>query len=204
MLQNNDFKNKMMDKIKLYSDRQYLEGYIRNEFLTSDNDADIFLNISDKDELFDTWTTGNQLDLENDVYDFIEEKTSMLDSDIPINLHIIGIEFNSLEQEKIKHILKEHYAIELYKVQKIYKMLQHKIISLFLIGICSLLCYLVLYLFTDFSFFLEVFGFVFSFALWEAFDSLIYSFSEIRIEREAVTQNLLINVTFDNDKDMKE
>ena len=120
----------------------------------------------------------------------------MLDSDVQINLHIIGTKFNSNEQGMIKHILKEHYAIELYKVQKKYNMYKKKIISLFFTGFLSVLCYLILYLYTDFEFFLEVFGFIFSFALWEAFDALIYGFSEVKVERNDITQNLLMNIDF--------
>ena len=54
-----------------------------------------------------------------------------------------------------------------------------------------------LYLFTDFEFFLEVFGFIFSFSLWEAFDLLIYDFTYVKGQREAITQNLLTEVNFE-------
>lgn len=190
------FKDKMMEKIKQYSNQQYLDGYIRKEFLTDDGDADIFLNITEKNELFDTWTVGDQVDLESDVYDFIEEKTSMLGNDIQIKLNITGCEFTPREQGIIKHVLKEHYAIELYKVQKEYVKYRNKIIFLIAVGVSSFLIYTLLFFFTNQDFFIEVFGFLFSFALWEALDALIYSFSEVKSEREAVTQNLLMNVEF--------
>ena len=199
----NDFKNKVKEKIKQYSNEQYLDGYIKNEFLTDDGDADIYLNINSKDELFDSRTTGNQLDLCRDVYEYIEEKTSMLENDVQISLHIIGRKISQKDQELVKHILKEHYAVELYKKHKEYKSYKSKIISLFLVGFISVLCYLLLYLYTDFEFFLEVFGFVFSFALWEAFDLLLYDFSDVKYEREAITQNLLIDVVFEGDEKFK-
>ena len=199
----NDFKNKVKEKIKQYSNEQYLDGYIKNEFLTDDGDADIYLNINSKDELFDSRTTGNQLDLCKDVYEFIEEKTSMLENDVQISLHIIGKKISQKDQELVKHILKEHYAVELYKKHQEYKSYKSKIISLFLVGFISVLCYLLLYLFTNFEFFLEVFGFVFSFALWEAFDLLLYDFSNVKYEREAITQNLLIDVVFEYDEKFK-
>lgn len=199
----NDFKNKVKEKIKQYSNEQYLDGYIKNEFLTDDGDADIYLNINSKDELFDSRTTGNQLDLCKDVYEFIEEKTSMLENDVQISLHIIGKRISQKDQELFKHILKEHYAVELYKKHKEYKSYKSKITSLFLVGFISVLFYLLLYLYTDFEFFLEVFGFVFSFALWEAFDLLLYDFSDVKYEREAITQNLLIDVVFEYDEKFK-
>ena len=81
----NDFKNKVKEKIKLYSKDEYLDGYIKNEYLTKDGDADIYLNIESLDDLFDTRTSGNQIELNNDIYEFIENKTSMLENDTIIN-----------------------------------------------------------------------------------------------------------------------
>lgn len=195
----NDFYLKMKEKIKQYSDEKYLDGYIKNEFLTNDGDADIFINIDEKYDLFDSWTRGAQTDLEKDIYDYIEEKTSMLGNQVPINLHIIGCEFTPHEQEIIRHLLKEHYAIELYKVQLEYSKLRKKIFSLVLVGLSSFALYTFLYFFKDFTYLVEVFGFLFSFSLWEAMDCFIYTFSDIKEQREAVTQNLLINVDFKDD-----
>ena len=193
----NDFQLKVNEKIKQYSNRQYLDRYIKNEFLTDDGDADIYLNISKKSELFDSRTKNEQLDLNKSVYDFIEEKTSMLENDIQINLHIVGCHFDLKEQGTIKHILKEHYAIELYKKQKEFRNNKIKVLYLLFIGLLSLFLYFLIYLFTDLSFFLEVFGFIFSFSLWEAFDLLIFEFSQVKNEREEITQNLLTEVNFE-------
>ena len=193
----NDFKTKMNEKIKQYSNKQYLDGYIKKEYIADDGDADIFLKIDNKDSLFDSRTIGDQIDIVDDIYTFIENKTSMLNSDIQIKLHIVGLNLDSHEQGIFKHVLKEHYAIELYKVQKQYIKYKNKIFYLIMVGLISLLSYALLYLFTDYDFFIEVFGFLFSFALWEGFDSIIYSFSDVKNEREAVTQNLLIDVIFE-------
>ena len=193
----NSFKEKMNEKIKMYSNKQYLDGFIKKEYIAEDGDADIFLKIDDKNSLFDSRTVGDQIDIVEDIYTFIENKTSMLNSDIQIKLHVIGLDLDSKEQGVFKHILKEHYAIELYKVQKQYTKYKNKIFYLMMIGLLSLFGYAFLYFFTEFDFFMEVFGFLFSFALWEGFDSLIYSFSDIKNEREAVTQNLLIDVIFE-------
>ena len=193
----NDFKKQMGKKIEQFSSKDYLDSYIRNEFLTDDGDADIYLKISSKDDLIDNRTVNNQIDLRSEIFEFVENKTALLDNDIKINLHIIGVKLSENEQIIIKNIFREHYAIELFKIQKDYKNQKEKVLSLFLIGCISLLSYLLLYLFTDFDFFLEVFGFIFSFALWEAFDQLIYEISDTKFEREAISQNLLIEIIFD-------
>ena len=193
-----DFQEKVKEKIKQYSNKAYLDGYIKDEFLTEDGTAEIFLNIQKKSDLFDTWTSGKQIDLEKDVYSFIEEKTEMLGNHIPVRLHFLGYEFNTNEQEMIKHILKEHYAVELYKIQKKYEKQRNKIINFIFLGILSLILYAFVCHFDNSTFFQTVFTFLFTFSLWEAMDSIIYTFSEIRYERDAITQNLLIEVVFDS------
>ena len=196
-----NFKEKMNEKINMYSNKEYLDGYIRNEFMTDDYDADIYLNIESNDELFDSRTSGRQLELNSDIYEYIEDKSSMLDSSVKLQLHILGGKFTSHEMGVIRHILKEHYAIELYKVQKEYTRIKNKIRNLILVGIISFILYALLFFLTDFEFGLEILGFLFSFSLWEGFDSMIYDFNEIKKNREDVTQNLLMSVSFDSKKE---
>ena len=200
----NDFKSTMKEKIKQYSNKQYLDGYIQNEYLTDDGDADIFMKVSNRSDLFDERTTNNQLDLVSDVYDFVEAKTSMLDSSVQINFHIIGLKLDKKDQGRIQHIIKEHYAIELYKIQKEYIKYRNEIIKLIIIGILTLVCYAFLYFYTTFDFFMEVFCFLFSFALWEGFENIIYDFRDVKELRQDITQNLLMNVDFnEEEKDIK-
>ena len=121
-----EFRKKVKDKIKMYSNKTYLDGYIKDEFLTEDGVAEIYLDVKDKNDLFDSWTHGKQKDLEDVVYGFIEEKTEMLGNQIPVRLHFLGNTFDSNDQGIIKHILKEHYAVELYKIQKKYEKYRNK------------------------------------------------------------------------------
>lgn len=201
---NDDFKSKMKEKIKQYSDQKYLDGYIKDEYVTHDNDADIYLTLNTVDELLDSRTSGNQLDVLSSIYKFIEDKSEMLNNDMPLELHIKGIELESNTQGKVKHIIKEHYAIELYKIQKKYLRSRNKIIGLSILGIISFILYTAIFLYNDSNFLLEVFGFLFTFSLWEAFDAYIYNLSDIKLERENITQNLLMKVSFDDSKEEQE
>ena len=195
----NNFKATMKEKIKQYSNQEYLDNYIRNEYLTDDNHADIFMKLSNKNQLFDERTMDKQFDLLNDVYEFVEHKTSMLDSSVQIRFHIIGLDLSEKEQEKVKHTIKEHYAIELYKIQKEYIKYRNEILVLILIGILSLLFYAFLYFNTTWDFFMEVFCFIFSFALWQGIENMIYDFKDVRDLRKDITQNLLMHVSFKKD-----
>ena len=193
------FRQKVKEKIKLYSNKEYLNGYIQDEFLTDNGMAEIYYHIDQKEDLFDTRTFGKQLELKEEVYHYIENKTAMLGNHVPIRLHFSGYLYDSNDQGIIKHILKEHYAIELYKIQKKYNEHRIKIVLLLLLGVFALLSYALLVLFTHSSFFQAVFTFLFSFSLWEAMDSMIYTFSEIKYERDAIAQNLLMLVEFDEE-----
>ena len=197
VLRMNDIKTIVNKKIKQFSNKKYLEGYIKNEYLTDDGDADIIMILKNKEDLFDSRTSGNQLELRKDFYDYVDDKTSILDNNIQINLHIKGLNITDREKGRAKHIIKEHYAMELYKIQKEYQTHKNKIIGLFLLGFLSLLFYAICYYLTKSQFLLEVFGFLFSFSLWQAFEKLIYTLYVLKKDREAIAQRLLINVEID-------
>ena len=201
----NDFNTKLKEQIKKYSNKQYLDKYIQEEYLTEDGEADIFIKLTNKNQLFDERTFGNQLDLASNIYEFVEEKSSMLDSSVQIRLNIVGLHLTKEEQNQVRDIIKEHYAIELYKIQKEYNKYRNEIFKLVLIGIFSLIFYGFLDLNTTLTFFMEVMCFIFSFALWQAFENIIYDFRDVKETRKDITQNLLMNVTFDEkEKDIND
>lgn len=193
----NNFKMELKNKIREYSNDNYLENYIRKEYLTDDGDADIYIYLNSIDDLVDSRTRGNQTELLSSIYEYFESKSSMLENDVKIKFHIEGLDLTNKDKDLVKHLFKEHYAIELYKAQNDYKEIKNKIIKLVLIGIVSFICYVFFFFNTSFDFFVEVFGFIFSFALWEGFDAMIYSLSEAKDNREAVTQNLLTDIEFE-------
>lgn len=193
----NNIKREVKNKIKEYSNEKYLDGYIKNEFLTDEGDANIYLKLSSIDELFDKRTHSSQLDLNNKIYKFLDSKSAMLKNDIQINFRIIGLELTQSEKENVKHLFKEHYAIELYKIQKQYRRYKSKIVKLILLGAFFLLSYLFISYNFDLAFASEVFVFLFSFSLWEALDCVIYFFSDLKLQREAITQRLLVDVYFE-------
>ena len=51
------------------------------------------------------------------------------------------------------------------------------------------------------KFFKTVLVFLFTFSLWEAFDNFMNSYNDVKIERETITQELLIEVIFDDKKE---
>ena len=196
----NDIKEEVKEKIKQYSNEEYFDGYIKNEFLTDNGKADIFLKITSKEELFDSKTMGNQLDLNNGIYKFIDSKTSILDNNIKIKLNIVSENIKKKDLEKVKHLINEHYAIELYKAQKEYKKNNIKFIKLIIVGMLFLIFYAIIALSSTSKFFIEVFGFLFSFTLWHAFETLMNTLKDIKIKRESITQKLVMDIVFNNNE----
>ena len=196
----NDIKEEVKEKIKQYSNEEYFDGYIKNEFLTDNGKADIFLKITSKEELFDSKTMGNQLDLNNGIYKFLDSKTSILDNNIKIKLNIVSENIKKKDLEKVKHLISEHYAIELYKAQKQYKKNNIKFIKLIIVGMLFLIFYAIIALSSTSKFFIEVFGFLFSFTLWHAFETLMNTLKAIKIKRESITQKLVMDIVFNNNE----
>ena len=198
-----NIKESVKEKIKKYSKKEYLDGYIKSEFLTDDGNADILLKINNKDEIFDSKTVGNQLSIRRDIYEYIERKSSLLDNDIKLHLRIISKELNQHDIEKIKHIINEHYAIELYKAQRKYRRHKSRFISLIVFGLIFILCYAVIAFSFESKLFVEIFGFLFSFSLWHAIETYLYKLTDIKYTREEITQKLLMSVTLDENSNIK-
>ena len=192
-----NIKKEIKEKVIKYLKKEYLDGYINKEYLTDDGDADIFLRLRDKYELFDYRTVDEQLELNKSIYSFVDDKSSMLDNNIQVNLHILGLELNEHDCGKVKHIIKEHYAIELYKIQKKYRNIKNITIMLALFGILMLVSYWLIYVTTKSSFLLEVFGFLFSFSLWKSFENILYIMKDYEYDSECIAQKILMNVELD-------
>ena len=196
----NKIKKEVKEKINEYSKEKYLNKYIENEFLTSNGDANIYIKLNNKEELFDSKTVGTQKDLNNDIYEFLDSKSSILSSDIQINLYILGLNLSKEEKEEVQELIKEHYAIGLYKKQKEHKRVEIKVFRLLLIGIIFTIFYALTIKYSKSDLFNEILLFIASFSIWEAFDFILYDLIDIKRERESVTQKLLIDVYFDKEE----
>ena len=60
-----------------------------------------------------------------------------------------------------------------------------------------LVSYWLIYVTTKSTFLLEVFGFLFSFSLWKAFENILYIMKDLKYDSECIAQKLLMNVEFE-------
>lgn len=192
----NNIKKEVKKKINEYSKKEYLNGYIENEFLTDNGDANIYMKLQNKEELFDERTIGNQKDLNSEVYEFLDSKSAMLPSDIQVNFYILGLNLTRDEKELVRHLIKEHYAIELFKTQKEHKRFENKIYKLLFLGMVFAIFYAIIELNFNSVIFSEILIFLASFTIWEALDFIIYDLNDIKLERKVITQKLLADIYF--------
>ena len=197
----NNIKKEVRNKIKEYSKESYFNNYVNSEFITTNGDANIFIKLDNKSSLFDDRSIDNQVSLENSVYEYLDDKSSVLNNDVQVNYYILGLNLNNEEKELVKNLFGEHYAIELYKIQKEYKRSRYKILKLLLFGFFALLIYLLLLHSFNIPLLEEVVAFIASLTIWEAFDCYIYDFVDIKKERENITQKLLADIYFDKKED---
>lgn len=64
----NNIKKEVKKKINEYSKKEYLDKYIENEFLRDNGDANIYIKLNSREELYNSKTIYNQKDLNNDIY----------------------------------------------------------------------------------------------------------------------------------------
>lgn len=195
-----NIKKEVREKIKEYSNKKYLDGYIKQEFLTDNHDANIYIKLNSKDELFDSRTIENQKDLNSNIYEFLDSKSAILSSDIQINFYVLGLSLSNEEKDEVKNLIKEHYAIEFYKKQKEHKRVEIKVFRLLLIGIVFTILYALTLKFSNYDLFNEILLFIASFSIWEAFDFILYDLIDIKREREVITQKLLIDTYFSKEE----
>ena len=196
----NNIKKEVKEKINEYSKKEYLDKYVESEFLSDNGDANIYIKINSKEELFDSKTIGNQKDLNSDIYEFLDSKASILSSDVQINLYILGLNLTEEEKEEVRNLIKEHYAIEIYKKQKEHRRIEIKVFRLLLIGIIFTIFYALTLKYSNYDLFNEILLFIASFSIWEAFDFILYDLIDIKREREFITQKLLIDIYFSKDE----
>lgn len=61
----NEFKRRMHEKIKIYSNKLYLDKFFEDEFEMENGEAHLYLYLNDKSDLIDYRTMGSQCFLQS-------------------------------------------------------------------------------------------------------------------------------------------
>lgn len=172
------------------------KDYIAKEFLTEDGKAQLDVHLTDNIELFNPLSIGRQLELSNDIYDYIDTKLDTIPAIHPIRICFIGPKLDEKTQELIKEILKERFAFNLRAKQAQLNKNFWKIVALATFGFVVLGLYFTFQLLELKKLFMEFLSIAGTFALWQAVDDGLIERSAFKIERIDALQASFSEICF--------
>ncbi|MBS5933388.1 MAG: hypothetical protein KIC94_11005 [Clostridiales bacterium] len=190
-------RRRMVKNIRRFENNMLsMERYLEKEYLDEDNNAIIFVNAYDGIEWFDKLSIGNQVTLNQDIYDFIDRKAYYIPIRYPIIIQFVNVDLNEKEQNQIIRLIKEHYTSILNdkRIDLHYNFIT--ILSLFTLGIILLIIYFTINMAEVGEIISEVLSIAASFALWEAVDYFLLERKDISKERLNAGQLSISEIRF--------
>ena len=172
------YKRQAEDIIRYVAAMRDAEGY-----------ACIDIHLSSDIELYDPLSYGENLDLSNGIYDFIEGQDNMIPAHVPLRIRFHGRSLSPEEQEKIRRIMRRHYTMLSYDVMWDMAANFRKMIGFSIFGVVMLGIYFYLVLSSDNAIATEALSIIGSFSLWEAADAFLLERPRLRRERANIMQN---------------
>lgn len=190
-------RRRMVTNIRRFEkEMSSMDKYLDKEYLDEDNNAVIFLNAYDDIEWFDKLSTGNQVILNQEIYDFIDRKAYYIPIGYPIIIQFVNVELNEMEQNLIIRLIKEHYSLILNDKRIDLQINLITILSLFTLGIILLIIYFTINIAEVGEIISEVLSIAASFALWEAVDYFLLERKDISKERLNAGQLTISEIRF--------
>lgn len=173
-----------------------LRQYIDQEYMDADGYAVIDIALYDGFARYNPLSLGRQLDLNEEIYDFIERKASIIPAQLPLKLCFHGGNLDAAEQERVRQLLTEHYTVCLHDKLWDKRSNRRKLVGMSAVGLFFLSLYFYFALKREDGLFLEILSVIGSFALWEAADSLMLERRDINAEIRSIAQHLTQEVVF--------
>lgn len=189
-------KNQLKKVTARRTNLQTLRQYIDQEYMDADGYAVIDIALYDGLALYDPLSMGRQLDLSEELYDFIARKAAILPAQLPLKLCFHGGGLDAREQERVRQLLTEHYTVCLHDKLWDKRINRRKLIGMTVVGLLFLSLYFYFALKREDGLFLEILSVIGSFALWEAADSLMLERRDINTEIRNIAQHLTQEVVF--------
>nr|WP_294494229.1 hypothetical protein [uncultured Anaerosporobacter sp.] len=190
-------RRRMVKNIRRFENNMLsMERYLEKEYLDEDNNAVIYVNAYDGIEWFDKLSIGNQVTLNQDIYDFIDRKAYYIPIRYPIIIQFVNVDLNEKEQNQIIRLIKEHYTSILNDKRIDLHFNFITILSLFTLGIILLIIYFTINMAEVGEIISEVLSIAASFALWEAVDYFLLERKDISKERLNAGQLSISEIRF--------
>ena len=175
-----------------------VDDYIEKEFLDKDGYYTIIINLYEGFSLFNELSVGRQLEVNSEIFDYIDIKSEVIPSSYKLKVKFIGRKLEDEDKEKIKFLIKEHYYVIKEKVKRDIIKLTKKMYLLLMIGVVFLALYVLVIskLFYD-SLFLELFSIIGTFSIWESFGLYIFDRKDLYEDYYNCLQNFKLNIEFE-------
>ena len=167
-----------------------VSDYINNEFLDEDGFYTIDINLDNKFCIYNELSVGKQLELNDDIFNYIDNKSDVIPNDYKLKIRFAGRKLREEDKKNINKLLHEHYYVIMENIKKELDSLTFKMIILLLFGLfCFTLYFIVVNKISFNSLLLEFLGLVGSFSIWESFGLFVFDRKEILYKYYGSIQN---------------
>lgn len=175
------------------------------EIVDDEGYAVIDVRLPEGKDLYNPLSTGANLDLNGDIYDFIDQQANIIPSKIPLKIRFHG-NVDKDKQDEIRQLMHRHYTMRSYDVTWDFAANFRKAIFLTVFGIAVLIAYFLVTVLVDNPLFAEILSIVGSFSLWEAANAILLDRPALRRSHDAIEQNINQRLEFvpdENDENLE-
>lgn len=175
-------RREFKEKLKRYNElAPSINEFIQKEHLVEGDNAVIYIKINDDTQLYNPFSYGDQLVINQDIVDYIDSKAHNIPVRYPLRICFVG-DLQVEDKKKIQNLLYEYYFLALQNKKIDLHRNFIKIIALFIIGTTFLLLWFALEAYELGQLFSEIVSIIGTFALWEVADFYILERTEIKME----------------------
>ena len=156
-----------------------VEEYIKKEFLDDDGYYTIIINLYDGFSLYNNLSVGKQLELNSEIYNYIDTKSMVIPYSYKLKVKFIGRKLDNEDKKMIEYLIREHYYVVKEKVKSDLRKLTIKMYLLLLLGFILLAVYFLIFRKIVDSLFLELFSIIGTFSIWESFGIYFFDRKEL-------------------------
>ncbi len=174
-----------------------IKEYIANEYLDENGTAVIEINGYCGLVWFEPLSSGKQLELNSEIYEYIDKKVKGIPINYFIKLKFINSNLSEDKKQRIKNQIKEHYGLILKERNIKLKFNIIKILGLFIFGVLLLAISFALNKSQLGEIVVEILSIIASFSLWEAADFYLFERNQLKFQRLNAGQIAIAEVEFD-------
>ena len=171
-----------------------------NEITTKNDEAYIFLKVKNMESILSDYSADERPTLNNDFYDLIETKASVIPLDLPLVLEIKNDNFTSSDKILIRKLIKNHFELKRVAKEVEEDTLIRKARFLLTTGILCICISFVMWNMSSLTFANEIVSVLASFSIWEFGSLMLFDYDEMK--EEIVKYNHLSKIRIIYDKDI--